>query len=535
MAEHFDEMACLLFLDGQLEPERARELQAHTNTCSGCGRLLRALEGEGAWLRDALDEEDESVPARLLEPPRRARTPWGWLMTLGFSTAGVYALWSGVIEPWQQQFSRAGFTQGNFMAMIFFSSAFWKGWGEMRSLIEILATLSLMGVIGVLLRHSWRRWAAYGLVMGALGFSLFMSPAASAGETHHGDPNYTLPAGQTVNTDLFIAGQTMRIDGDVNGDVYSFGQTLTIDGHVTGDVIAWSQDTRINGRVDGNVRSWSQSIWIAGTVGKNLLLFTQRLEVDPKGSVGGSITAWAQEIELNGPVARDLLCFAASVDLNGPIGGNVNTKSHDVEVGPGAVLKGDLVYHGDRAPHIDPGAKVAGQVRAEYEERVSRYKNPHTYFHMALRWAAAVVFGLVAMLLLPGFFGDVVRGANRAWASCGIGLLVLPGVMLAVIVACCTLVGLAVGIATALLYLIAIYSAKIFVATWAGDKILGAGMSTGALLGRMALGLAIIDLLHLIPWVGGFVGFIALVWGLGAISLAIYRRMRPAIVATATP
>jgi hypothetical protein len=148
MAEHFDEMTCLLYLEGQLEPERAQELSLHVKTCTPCGRLLRALEGEAVWLRESLEGDDESVPAHLLAPPKRAPAPWGWLMTLGFGAAGVYGLWSGVVEPWQRQFSQAGFTQGNFMAMIFFSSAFWKGWGEMRSLIEILATLSLMAVLG---------------------------------------------------------------------------------------------------------------------------------------------------------------------------------------------------------------------------------------------------------------------------------------------------------------------------------------------------------------------------------------------------
>jgi hypothetical protein len=58
-------------------------------------------------------------------------------------------------------------------------------------------------------------------------------------------------------------------------------------------------------------------------------------------------------------------------------------------------------------------------------------------------------------------------------------------------------------------------------------------LRTGAMLGRMALGLAIIYLIHPIPWMGHLVGFVVLVWGLGAISIAAYKRIRPAIT-TAT-
>jgi cytoskeletal protein CcmA (bactofilin family) len=531
MAEHFDEMTCLLYLEGQLEKERADEFAAHSSTCPECRKLMRALESEARWLRESLEGGEESVPARLLEPPRRAPMPWGWLMALGFGATGLYALWGGMVEPWQKQFTQAGFTQGNFMAMIFFSGAFWKGWGEMQNLVEVLALVGLMGIVGYLLRHSWRRWAAVGLVMGALGFSLAMPPVAAAGESHHGDPNYTLPAGQTINTDLYVAAQTVRIDGDVNGDVYSWSQTLTVNGHVTGDVIGFGQEITINGHVDGNVRDWSQVLVVAGTVGKNMSCFNQRIELDPKGTVDGSITAWTGDMNLDGPVGRDIRAGAGSLDLNNTVGGNINVYSHDITVSSSANLKGELVYHGDRAPRIDSGAKVVGPVRAQYEERVPAYKRPRTYFRRILNWAAGVVFGLVLIAIFPGFFGQVVRTADRVWQSCGIGMLILPGAILAGVIACVTIIGLAVGLAWFLLYAIALYSAHVFVGAWLGERILGEGTTTGAMAGRLALGLFILALIRFIPWVGGIVAFIVLVWGLGAISIAAYKQIRPTLAA----
>jgi anti-sigma factor ChrR (cupin superfamily) len=43
---HFDEMACLLYLEGQLDPSRSRELAAHVQVCASCRDLLHALERE---------------------------------------------------------------------------------------------------------------------------------------------------------------------------------------------------------------------------------------------------------------------------------------------------------------------------------------------------------------------------------------------------------------------------------------------------------------------------------------------------------
>ena len=63
---HFDEMACLLYLEGQLEPARAREMIVHIKDCAACRTLLRALERESDALTAALTEDNESMPTRLL-------------------------------------------------------------------------------------------------------------------------------------------------------------------------------------------------------------------------------------------------------------------------------------------------------------------------------------------------------------------------------------------------------------------------------------------------------------------------------------
>jgi cytoskeletal protein CcmA (bactofilin family) len=330
-----------------------------------------------------------------------------------------------------------------------------------------------------------------------------------------------------MNSDLFVGAEIVRIEGDVNGDVFVSSQSLIIDGHVTGDVFSFGQETRINGRVDGNVRSWSQSLAINGTVGKNVMAFCGTAVVDQKGSVSGSFTVFGGQIELNGPVSRDILGSIGSIEMNNLVGGNVRVKSRDITIGSAADLRGTVSYRGDRPPRIESGAKVAGAVQAIYEEHIPAYKKARSYWHFAFHWAAAFLFGLVLMLIVPGFFGGVVRTSNQPWASGGVGILVLPGVFVAALVACITLVGLAVGITTFLIWAVALYSTQVFIGVWIGERILGEGLKTGALLGRLALGLLILGLLKLSPWVGGFTLFIQLIWGLGAIGISVYHRVRP--------
>src|ERR1700685_1570866 len=250
---HFDEMTALLYLESQLDAEHARDIAGHAVSCAECRELLHALETEAVWLRESLVGEDESVPAHLTNAPERHPAPWGWISALGLSAGGAYTLWSGFVEPWRAQAAQAGFTQGNLFTMLFFSGAFWKGWDAMRSLMEFLAVATLGLVVIWLLRRRWRSFPTIAAVMGAIICSLAMPPIASAAETEHGKPNYTLRAGEEVKTDLVVAADRTQINGDVDGDLIVFSHSVTVNGHITGDILGFAAELIVNGSVDGNV------------------------------------------------------------------------------------------------------------------------------------------------------------------------------------------------------------------------------------------------------------------------------------------
>jgi hypothetical protein len=141
-------------------------------------------------------------------------------------------------------------------------------------------------------------------------------------------------------------------------------------------------------------------------------------------------------------------------------------------------------------------------------------------------WGASFVFGLVFLLLAPGFFVDAGNACKRFGASLGFGVLFLIATPVAAVIMCCTIVGLGVGIAALLLYVIAIYAAQIFVGSWLGEKLLGPGTGFGPMLGRLALGLAILRVLRMFPYLGHWVAAVILIWGLGALVLAVYKHLR---------
>ncbi len=553
---HVDEMSCLQYLEGLLERPRALELSAHTEQCSACRALLRSLERETRMLSFALREQEETVPARLLAGPGRERTPWGWIVSFGLAASGAYWVWTSIIDPWQAQLAQAGFGGSDLLSLLFFQSAIWKGWGTMWTMIQALAVISL-GLVGfLLLRRSLRRWNTIALVMTALAVALGFPTGAKAIEVHKSEPNYTLPADQVVKDDVFVAGQTISIDGTVDGDLYLAGQSFTINGHVTGDVIAAGSMLEINGTVDGNVRGFLSFLTLRGKVGKNITTFTSTtLTTYPKSEIGWGAILFSQDVSLEGRINRGISGTIARAYLDGYIGGDVNVKANNYfHIGPLAQLQGKVKYAGPNQPVIAAGAKLANPIDVRIQAKST---NPDYIFsglslwHKILFWGAAFIFGLVLLFVAPGFFNETVQTADRFGLSLGVGAVMMIATPVLVFLACITVVGLAIGISTALLYLISIYASKIFFAAWLGRGIIHWGRiktsgssevtqqpfrtttASGAMVGQMALGLFLIYVIRMVPYVGFWATLLAVFWGFGAMAITLFNRMRPGSVAIA--
>ena len=84
-----------------------------------------------------------------------------------------------------------------------------------------------------------------------------------------------------------------------------------------------------------------------------------------------------------------------------------------------------------------------------------------------------------------------------------------------------------IGISTLFVWYAALYFAQIIVGTVVGQWLMGRTGELWPTVGRMAVGVVIVRVCTTIPDVGGWVKFVAILWGIGAISLAIFRRFQP--------
>jgi hypothetical protein len=285
----------------------------------------------------------------------------------------------------------------------------------------------------------------------------------------------------------------------------------------------------VRGTVDGTVRAAGNTAVITGSVGRNIMWFGDSATLDASGKVGGTVTMFGGVLSVDGHLGRDILFFGREIDLNGSVGGSIREKGHTLMIGSSAQVEGPIHFEGDKPAEVSPSAKLASPVEFKKVVRKEEYRESGYYIWQVIFAAAFILFGLVFFALMPKFSEDAVKSAEHYGAAAGLGVLVMFGVPIAAVIACITVVGLFLGVSAFLLWFACLFFAQVIVGAVIGQWLMGPTSELWPLIGRMAVGLVILRLCTTIPHVGGWVKLVAILWGIGAISLAVYRRFQPVI------
>jgi hypothetical protein len=527
--KHVDEMTLLLYVERQLDREAAQEVSLHTKTCTHCLTLLRALDRESRLLTRSMLEQDEPLPARLAEFQAKVKRSmqWLWGVVFGLAALGVYALYTDYIALWEQNLEQAGFGGTNLLSLLVFQGAFWKGWQSMLTLVELVALASVAGFGLFAVRKYLRRGTSLAVVFASVGLMLMASTSVSATEFRKAE-SVQIRKDEVIKSDVFAMGNHIKVEGTVDGDLYGFGEQVEIPGHVMGDVICFCQSLRLSGQVDGNIRGASNNITITGNVTRSVLYFSELFTLDSNGSIGHSLTNFSKSLTLDGKLGRDLLAFFETGSISGPIGGEMRAKGDSLNISSSASIGGKAYFEGGKPAYVSAEAKLASPLEYKKLEHKSDMERGTGYYFWRIIWASAyLLFGLVLLSLLPQFSREAAANVDNAGASIGLGVLVGFAVPIAALIACVTVVGLFVGISAFFLWYASLYFAQIIVGAAVGQWMLGRTSETWPFIGRMAVGVLLLRVIMAIPYLGVWIKIAAVIWGVGAISLAIYRRLQP--------
>ena len=350
--------------------------------------------------------------------------------------------------------------------------------------------------------------------------------------------NVTVSAGEVVNEDVYLAGQTVVCNATVNGDVFAGGQTLTISGVVANGVTAGGQTVLVNASVGHGVRAAGNTVDITSDVGRDVMTGCSTLTIHDSAAIAGDLAFGAGTAVIRGVVRGNVEGAAKKLTIESSIGGDVTVKVETLVIGPGATIDGNLAYSGPNEATI-PAGVVKGTVT--FTERVDRdsARDPRMLgplaFFAGLTWKIiaylmAFLTGLILILLAPWrMAGAATSIRTDTGPVAGYGAIALFVTPLAALVVCLTVIGLPLGIITLLLWGILLYLSQIPVSLFIGHAILGRNKpleSKGFMIGCLALGLLLLTLARAIPFVGLFVSLASGLFGLGAFVVTGRRLMR---------
>ncbi len=364
-----------------------------------------------------------------------------------------------------------------------------------------------------------------------------LSVPAAAADTRQGQV-VTVSAGETVDDDLYAFAATINILGTVCGDVVAFGGNVTVDGTVVGDLIVGAGTATVNGQVGGSVRVGSGTVTIDGRVGEDVVVGSGTLTLGGSSRIGRDLLAAGGSGTLSGDVARNVRAATGDMTLDGRIGGDTVLDVGTLRLSDRAMLQGALVYTSERDATTAAGAVVRGSVERRTPPRATPIDPTARALGAGIDWlrgfVAFALLGLVMVVVLPG---STRRSADTLVASplvsLGLGAGVLLGVPLVALLV--FIVGLLIGgwwlgLVALALYFVAI-AASVPVMALAIGRWLFARMGRGdrGLVWALLLGLIILLLMTAVPVVGGVVLLLAVLLGLGALTVAARRHPAPAL------
>ena len=367
----------------------------------------------------------------------------------------------------------------------------------------------------------------------SLAAACAVAPASIVAQSLQAGGSVTIPSGEVREGDLYIGGEAIRVEGRVDGDLAAAARRVVVDGRVDGDLFAAANAVDLGGPVGDSTRVVARRLHVDTTIDGDLVAAVQELIVTGNARIAGGVVAAGRRLEIDGTIANGARLAAGEIVIRGTVHGDANVMADRLDLAPGARITGDLDYRTRTPLSPEAAALVEGAVR--YEEPPDDDLDEGGTAWGVVFWFWQTLASLLTGILFVALFGDVVRRlvvsiAEETTLGALLGFAAFLLVPVAAGIAMATLVGLPIGIAAVVLFGLALYAAKLPIAVWLGDRLLGfAGRPGASPYAAMTVGILALYVLFVVPYLG-WLFWLAATWlGLGAMVVSGRRHLdRPA-------
>lgn len=330
--------------------------------------------------------------------------------------------------------------------------------------------------------------------------------------------NVTIPSGETIDDDLFVAAETVEINGTVNGDVYAGAGTLRIGGTIKGALVVGAGDLTLT----------------KANIANSLIVGAGNVTIDEASKIGGSLISGTGDIKNSGAVGRNVMIGAGSIYLNGPIGKEARIGAGTIELGSKFKLNGDLTYTlGDEGSVLtqDEAAVVSGEInrftppeksKAEMnkaKEDLRKLGMLASRGWLLFSFLSSLLIGFIFIKLFPKTMAGLASIVSSSpMRSLGIGLLIIVVTIPVLLALTFTIIGIPLSLLLLVVLSIDIHIAKLVCSFALGQFVAKQlNLNNLGIYASFAIGVAIFYFLRAVPGLGMIVSVLFTWTGLGAI------------------
>ncbi len=359
------------------------------------------------------------------------------------------------------------------------------------------------------------------LILGSLALLVAIPLFAAAADFRTGEQP-SLPSGEILQDDLYMAGGSVVSAGTVRGDFVAAGGTILVNGPVTGDLMIGGGNITVTSDINDDVRIGGGQVTLQGNVKGDVLIGGGQVVLAGE-RITGDIAVAGGTVRIESAIGGDARIAGGDIYLNAPIAGNVEIEAEKLTLGPRAVLAGNLSYRAADAATLQDGAVVRGETT--FNERVGREEAEAGLAAFFTFWLVAKFFMLLVGSLLIGMAFQrysreiVATAALQPILEFGRGLITVIALPIISLILIATIIGIPLGVIGLLMLAIMLIFASLIAPIVLGSvvhKLIWKPARYEVTWQTILLGVALYFLVGLIPVLGALATFIVKMTALGA-------------------
>lgn len=380
-------------------------------------------------------------------------------------------------------------------------------------------------------------------------FMLALFPFGSVAATLESGDSYTLPEGEVVTDDLFIASERVQIDGRIEGDVFIGSTIVDITGDIEGSVFIVASEVDISGTIGNDLYVGAGTVHLSGPVGDNVYIGGGLLATQNTFSSNNDLIVWTGDAQVDGHIGKNLVGWAGALDILGDIeksvfvsgGGNsVDTRSGEqvrngIGVGQRAHIGDNFEYKSPRKARISSYAQIDGDVvftQDEIEDAflsgsdVNFIFNSFSPISKVVSWVSGFMWLMFVTLLFVLISKEKVEKLSKIYQenygrTFGFGLIAGIAAPIIIVLIAVTIIGMPIAFIIGLVYAVVLMLSKVITAIVIGGLVFGEKVGTRkkSLYLSASVGVLLLSIASAVPFVGGGLSMAATIFGLGAIVL----------------